>query len=149
MAGARGRGLRPGGVVRALARLVVLVAVGFGVGLVFGVVLEEPELLAAHLVGESESVELVGDAPGDVPNREPLADTADASDRADAVIAAARPRPSPEERGVETGLPGVAASRSGDVEAMRAPERPSGGASARFSLFFTAVLSVLRKAVIL
>jgi cell division septation protein DedD len=50
--------MRPGGVVRALGRLVLLVALGFGVGLVFGVVLEEPGLLAGHLRGESQSVEL-------------------------------------------------------------------------------------------
>ena len=58
MAAPRGRGLRPGGVVRALLRLLVLVALGFGLGLLFGVVTEEPELLAGHLAGESESVSL-------------------------------------------------------------------------------------------
>lgn len=58
MAASRGRGLRPGGVVRALGRLVLLVAVGFGAGLVIGVLSEEPELLADHLRGESESVAL-------------------------------------------------------------------------------------------
>ena len=51
MAAPRGRGLRPGGIVRAVVRLVLLVAVGFGVGLVFGLVTEEPELLAGHLRG--------------------------------------------------------------------------------------------------
>jgi cell division protein FtsN len=44
--------------VRALLRLLVLVMVGFGAGLLFGVVTEEPELLAGHLAGESESVSL-------------------------------------------------------------------------------------------
>ena len=60
MAAPRGRGLRPGGVVRALGRLLILVVVGFGVGLLFGVVTEEPELLADHLRGESESIALDG-----------------------------------------------------------------------------------------
>ena len=58
MAAPRGRGLRPGGVVRAMWRLLVLVAIGFSVGLLFGVVTEEPELLAGHLRGESQSVAL-------------------------------------------------------------------------------------------
>jgi len=39
-------------------RLLVLVAIGFSVGLLFGVVTEEPELLAGHLRGESQSVAL-------------------------------------------------------------------------------------------
>jgi len=42
--------------------LVLLVAIGFGLGLLFGVVTEEPELLAAHLRGDSESVELEANA---------------------------------------------------------------------------------------
>jgi cell division septation protein DedD len=54
----RGRGLRPGGVVRALGRLVALVCVGFALGLIFGLVTEEPQLLAGHLRGEGESVVL-------------------------------------------------------------------------------------------
>ena len=58
MAGSQGRGLRPGGVLRALWRLIVLIVIGFGVGLLFGVVTEEPELLAGHLRGESQSVAL-------------------------------------------------------------------------------------------
>ena len=60
MSSPRGRGLRPGGVVRAIGRLVVLVCAGFALGLIFGVVTEEPELLAAHLRGQSESVVLEG-----------------------------------------------------------------------------------------
>ncbi|MGY8736190.1 MAG: hypothetical protein ACKVIW_01575, partial [bacterium] len=62
MAGHRGRGLRPGGVLRAVGRLILLVAIGFGVGLLFGVVTEEPELLAAHLRGDGESVGLEANA---------------------------------------------------------------------------------------
>jgi cell division septation protein DedD len=41
-----------------LGRLVALVGVGFALGLTFGLVTEEPELLARHLRGESESVDL-------------------------------------------------------------------------------------------
>ncbi|MFK7897995.1 MAG: SPOR domain-containing protein [Myxococcota bacterium] len=56
----RGRGLRPGGVVRALMRFFLLVVLGFAAGLLIGVVSEEPELLAGHLRGESTSVSLSG-----------------------------------------------------------------------------------------
>jgi cell division protein FtsN len=59
MAAPRRRGLRPGGVVRAIGRLTLLVGLGFGAGLVIGVVSEEPKLLAGHLRGEGQSVELV------------------------------------------------------------------------------------------
>lgn len=58
MSSASGRGLRPGGVVRALGRLTLLVVFGFGAGLLIGVLSEEPELLAGHLRGESEPVQL-------------------------------------------------------------------------------------------
>ena len=58
MGGARGRGLRPGSIVRSAGRLVLLVGLGFGAGLVIGVLSEEPTLLAGHLRGESESVGL-------------------------------------------------------------------------------------------
>lgn len=59
MSSPRGRGLRPGSVVRAMGRLVVMIAIGFSIGLLFGLVTEEPELLSGHLRGESESVPLV------------------------------------------------------------------------------------------
>ena len=59
MSAPRGRGLRPGGVVRAMGRLVVMIAIGFSIGLLFGLATEEPELLSGHLRGESESVPLV------------------------------------------------------------------------------------------
>ena len=65
MAGGRGRGaLGPGGLAGALVRLAFLVVTGFSVGLVFGLVTGEPELLARHLKGESEAVALgrLGDA---------------------------------------------------------------------------------------
>jgi len=77
MATPRGRGLRPGGVVRALGRLILLVGVGFGAGLMIGVLSEEPELLANHLRGESESVALLPQGP-------PGSDRADADAEAGA-----------------------------------------------------------------
>ncbi len=58
MSTAVGRGLRPGGVIRALGRLLLLVAFGFGAGLLVGILAEEPELLAGHLRGEGEAVDL-------------------------------------------------------------------------------------------
>lgn len=124
MVSARGRGLRPGGVVRALVRLAVLVAVGFGVGLVFGVVLEEPELLASHLFGESRSVELAIDrGEGDLAE--------DAGTSAPALAEAApdgRQGVSPEERALDSALPGVAAAAS-EAKAPRTA-RPSAEARA-------------------
>ena len=41
-----------------VGRLLVFIAAGFAVGLAVGVVTEEPELLAGHLRGDSETVEL-------------------------------------------------------------------------------------------
>lgn len=60
----RSRGLRPGGVVRALVRLTMLVSFGFAAGLLFGVLSEEPELLAGHLRGDSQSIILAPTEPG-------------------------------------------------------------------------------------
>jgi len=59
MAAASGRGMRPGGVVRAVGRLGLLVGLGFLSGLLIGVLSEEPELVVGHLRGESESVVLL------------------------------------------------------------------------------------------
>ena len=59
MAAGTGRGLRPGGVVRAAGRLALLVGLGFASGLLIGVLSEEPELVVGHLRGESESVVLL------------------------------------------------------------------------------------------
>ncbi len=50
--------LRPAGVLRAAGRLVLLVGLGFGAGVLIGVIFEEPELLVGHLRGEGESVSL-------------------------------------------------------------------------------------------
>ncbi len=58
MAAPGGAKIRPGGVLRATGRLVLLVGLGFGAGLLVGVISEEPELLVGHLRGESESVSL-------------------------------------------------------------------------------------------
>lgn len=58
MTASRGRGLRPGGVVRSLGRLSLLIGFGFVAGLLIGVLSEEPELLAGHLRGEGEAIVL-------------------------------------------------------------------------------------------
>lgn len=73
MGAPRGRSTRPGGVVRALGRLVLLVGVGFGAGLLIGVVAEEPELLLGHLRGEGESVPLAQERLADSASARPSA----------------------------------------------------------------------------
>ena len=118
MAAPRGRGLRPGGVVRALGRLVLLVAVGFGVGLVFGLVTEEPELLARHLRGETESVAL--EEPG---SDSSLRDAASGEDVYATAATEPRPLVEPGERAETEALPQVAAP------ARRAVPAASGDAS--------------------
>jgi DedD protein len=47
---------RSGGAARAAGRLVALVGLGFGAGLLIGVLTEEPTLLIGHLRGEGETV---------------------------------------------------------------------------------------------
>jgi len=111
MSSGTGRGLRPGGVIRALGRLLLMIVFGFGAGLLIGVLSEEPELLAGHLRGESEAVVL---APVErVPTMTELevAETTDST------------RPKPEKRtdpAPEDRLPQVAASA-----AKRAVEAPA------------------------
>ena len=103
-----------------------MVALGFGIGLVFGLVTEEPELLGAHLRGESESIQLVeAGAAEETSARE--AETGAVilaeNDGVDGAAMAAAPndvyasaavttRPwvEPEERAVTKGLPAVAAA---------------------------------------
>ena len=41
-----------------VGRLLAFIGVGFAIGLVIGVVSEEPELLAGHLRGDTETIEL-------------------------------------------------------------------------------------------
>lgn len=80
MAASRGRGFRPGGVVRTLGRLFLLIGFGFVAGLLIGVLSEEPELLAGHLRGESESVVLaateVAGTPAERASSEPAVEHA-------------------------------------------------------------------------
>lgn len=114
MSSQAGRGLRPGGVVRALIRLLVLVVFGFGAGLLFGIVSEEPELLAGHLRGESQSVVLPASESGAA-----VAGVLGASDEANA-------HGNREEEGARV-LPSVAASASTTRPVMRAPVSPSSG----------------------
>lgn len=59
MAAPRKREPRLGGILRAIGRLVLLIGFGFGVGLVVGLVSEEPALVYGHLRGEGETVALV------------------------------------------------------------------------------------------
>ncbi len=58
MSASRGRHARPGGIVRALFRLGLLIGFGFSAGLLIGVLAEEPTLLAGHLQGRGEQVPL-------------------------------------------------------------------------------------------
>jgi len=117
MASPRGRGLRPGGIVRAVVRLVLLVAVGFGVGLVFGLVTEEPELIAGHLRGEGEAVPLSATPEGaaagpDAATPEGAAAGPDAATGQEVYASAAmdpRPMVEPAEREAAASLPRVAA----------------------------------------
>ena len=114
MAAPLGRGLRPGGIVRAVVRLVLLVAVGFGVGLVFGLVTEEPELLAGHLRGESEPVPLArGADEGAAP---PAGERAGQDDDESAALEP-RPRVVPAKREGAASLPPVTAPTPGDAPA--------------------------------
>lgn len=142
-----GRSWQPAGVARALVRLLVLIVVGFAVGLVFGVVTEEPELLAGHLRGDGESV-AVGDVDPDAsdPSGEPARGESPAAgasvaaapaNRESAVYASAatgiepprqdtRPRPVAREEAAEPPRPPVAAARpSARGESLRpAPSAP-------------------------
>ncbi len=97
-----------------VGRLLAFIAVGFAVGLAIGVVTEEPELLAGHLRGDSETVELDAalaanvdaQANGDVAGAGEVGDDAGghfaASADTDEVEA-------PSEDGSTTGLPPVGA----------------------------------------
>lgn len=58
MAAPRARKRRFGGVPRAIGRFLVLVVLGFGLGLAIGLISEEPDLVYGHLTGEGEKVAL-------------------------------------------------------------------------------------------
>lgn len=125
MAASRGRSSRPGGLVRPLARLVLLVGLGFGAGLLIGVVAEEPELLLGHLRGEGESVAL---APGQSADPSPTVgetDTNAALPSEFAGIADSAVTPERDERA--PGSSGEAASGA-RTRAMRVAEEGSAGA---------------------
>jgi cell division septation protein DedD len=96
MASPRGRGPRTRGILRGLGRLVVLVGLGFGLGLAIGLVTEEPALLYGHLRGASESVPLAeSQRILDVPNPPVGVVASDTRSGARGTEVAARPDPSP------------------------------------------------------
>jgi len=77
MGGSRLRNAFSRRTILTVGRLLAFVAVGFGVGLVIGVATEEPELLAGHLRGDTETVELdaaLASAPADADADPALAD---------------------------------------------------------------------------
>jgi cell division septation protein DedD len=97
-----------------------LVGLGFGAGLVIGVVSEEPELLAGHLRGEGEAVELTL----------PMAEEASAADPSVAVepvpVVETPPAPSPtRERPSPQALPAVAAAPRQAPEVKQAKAQPN------------------------
>lgn len=59
MARSRRKSPRTGGVLRVVGRFVLLVGLGFGIGLVIGLATEEPALLYGHVSGEGEMVAIV------------------------------------------------------------------------------------------
>jgi cell division protein FtsN len=112
MSSGAGRGLRPGGVVRALGRLSLLIVFGFGAGLLIGVLSEEPELLAGHLRGESETVQLAPSMRGATEGEHEVAITVDEPDTTKEARANSQSKQQ---------LPAVAAPA-----AMRTTEAPAG-----------------------
>lgn len=137
MVAPRGRGLRPGGVVRAMWRLLVLVAIGFSVGLLFGVVAEEPELLAGHLRGESQSVAL------DVtPDRS--ARSADREDSSEAMSMQDRPALETRQTASADKLPAVASPRSVPQASPSVAVAPAVGSAGRATAVSDSVMQVTR-----
>ncbi|HEB90403.1 MAG TPA: SPOR domain-containing protein [Deltaproteobacteria bacterium] len=88
-----------GRILRGIFRLVLLIASGFSVGLLVGVLAEEPTLLAGHLQGRGERVAL----PVADPDTESPIDIASAAP--DALPAVAAPAPVAEEPAVSPGPP--------------------------------------------
>jgi len=151
MAVPRGRSvLRPRGVVRAVGRLIGLVVIGFTVGLVFGLVTEEPELLARHLGGESEAVALrevdasadsetgaVEAAPAEhmsaATSTRPLVESAERASTRSLPTVAAPPGPSPtaQSPGVEPAREAPVAARvEAPASARESAARPAADESA-------------------
>jgi cell division protein FtsN len=117
MSSGAGRGLRPGGVIRALGRLSLMIVFGFGAGLLIGVLSEEPELLAGHLRGESKAVQLAPESSG--------------ATKSEREVALRNDEPGPTGEARENSpskqrLPSVAAPA-----AMRATEAPAGAPGLR------------------
>jgi cell division protein FtsN len=118
-------------------RLLVLVAIGFGVGLLFGVVTEEPELLAGHLRGESQSVAL------DVaPDRS--ARSADREDSAEAIAMQDRPALGTQQTASAVQLPAVASPRSAPKAFPSVVVAPAGGSEGPATAVSESVMRVTR-----
>jgi cell division protein FtsN len=124
--------------LRFLGRFVLLVGLGFGIGLVIGVATEEPDLLYEHLAGESESVVLVEDER--IVEAPYVADSAD-TPRTERAVATPAGERSTRPRGLEDRLEGslegnvqvVARSDSGDgrvAPPAAAPKRAPESANA-------------------
>lgn len=111
MAAARGRGLRPGGVVRGLGRLALLIGFGFAAGLFIGVLSKEPELLVGHLRGKGDSIALAPTGEAAKPEGRTIPEQ-HASDLAAERRSVMQARPAAQ---IEAQLPVVAASRSVQV----------------------------------
>jgi len=105
-------------------RLLVLVAIGFSVGLLFGVVAEEPELLAGHLRGESQSVAL--DVTPDRSER-----SADREDSSEAISMQDRPALGTRQTASADELPAVASPRSVPQASPSVAVAPAGGSAGR------------------
>ena len=109
----RARSAAPGWIQTIVGALVLLVA-GFGVGLVAGGALEEPELVAAHVAGETVEAPLPSDLPG-TGAESPLASALDR-------VEAARERERPLGAAAEPGAPEPVAERP--AERASAPAAP-------------------------
>jgi len=138
----------------------LLVAVGFALGLVFGVVSEEPELVVGHVAGRSEEIDWTADAAAtaDVDLAAARAGSRDSSGQGAAALGepqplapsvaagpppepAARPAPKPPERRVDppearapaAASPAVAASSGNSSGGESAPTEPA-AVGARFAI---------------
>ncbi len=106
----------------------VLIAGGFGLGLVAGVVSEEPELVVGHLVGRSEEVPWTPEVAADA-----VAPEAGDAAREAETVAAARPQPARRESARAAELPPVAApppARRAEAPPREVDARPKAAPSA-------------------